>query len=507
MKPKQKPAQSMTATETASAPKVRSLALDALRGLAIIGMIFSGLLPTSLPAWMFHARTPPPTGAFDKTIMGITWVDLVLPFFVFALGAAIPFSMSGRLQKGLSNLGALRTIAMRFVLLAFFAIFLPQIGSAGFSGIESVYAKNLIVLGGFGCMFAFFARFPTTNILSKHQTLINGAGFALLVALLAFKGFFGNPAFAPGKNNIILLILANTYLVTALLWLFTRSSLMYRVLFLVAFTAFRFSLEHSGDWVKVWSDWVMGGGKSMPLLGPASNYFNYTFMQFAHIAILGSIVGEFVMAWLKTAEERVASWSRERLGLCALYFLSYNVVLCAGLFMRRDAAVFAICLCSILPLYFLIRNPKTALEIFLNRTTSLGLFLILTGRLFGPANDGIHKDSPSTIGYLYCTAGLGCMTIAGFALLVDVFKVRRGFGLIVANGQNPMIAYVFMAHCLWPVLGLFSCGNFTLMKWMSETLNHLLGNMAGGTAWALIQTLAVMICVAFFTRRKIFWRT
>ena len=56
----------------------RAYALDALRGYAIITMVLSATVAwNSLPGWMYHAQTPPPDRAFDASLSGITWVDLV----------------------------------------------------------------------------------------------------------------------------------------------------------------------------------------------------------------------------------------------------------------------------------------------------------------------------------------------------------------------------------------------------------------------------------------------
>ena len=79
----------------------RAYALDALRGYAIITMVLSATVAwNSLPGWMYHAQTPPPDRAFDASLSGITWVDLVFPFFLFAMGAAFPFSIKIRFEKG-----------------------------------------------------------------------------------------------------------------------------------------------------------------------------------------------------------------------------------------------------------------------------------------------------------------------------------------------------------------------------------------------------------------------
>src|SRR5688500_18995734 len=69
----------------------RATALDALRGLAILGMVLVAAEPLFvLPAWMYHAQNPPPSHAMNTDIAGFTWPDLVFPVFMFTLGAAIP---------------------------------------------------------------------------------------------------------------------------------------------------------------------------------------------------------------------------------------------------------------------------------------------------------------------------------------------------------------------------------------------------------------------------------
>src|SRR5687768_7342097 len=84
-----------------AAPAPRALAVDALRGLAILGMVLVAVAPPAvLPAWMYHAQTPPPAHEMNTALAGLTWPDLVFPFFIFALGVAIPLSLSRRLDAG-----------------------------------------------------------------------------------------------------------------------------------------------------------------------------------------------------------------------------------------------------------------------------------------------------------------------------------------------------------------------------------------------------------------------
>ena len=76
----------------------RAYTVDLLRGLAIVGMVLSGqiLWHAELPAWLFHAQVPPPSFRFDPSVPGITWVDLVFPFFLFSMGAAFPLALRRR---------------------------------------------------------------------------------------------------------------------------------------------------------------------------------------------------------------------------------------------------------------------------------------------------------------------------------------------------------------------------------------------------------------------------
>ncbi|MBQ5619617.1 MAG: DUF5009 domain-containing protein, partial [Alistipes sp.] len=104
----------------------RVAAIDVLRALAIIGMVVSGqmLWNAELPAFMFHAQLPPPTFAFNPEVPGITWVDLVFPFFLFSMGAAMPLALRRREEQGAGWKEVTGSALHRFVWLASFAIIL-----------------------------------------------------------------------------------------------------------------------------------------------------------------------------------------------------------------------------------------------------------------------------------------------------------------------------------------------------------------------------------------------
>jgi predicted acyltransferase len=110
---------------TTGVTQLRNNSLDALRGIAILLMVLSGSIAFGgvLPIWMYHAQVPPPLHKFVPTISGITWVDLVFPFFLFSMGAAIPLALGKWEGKEKATAHVWWIAGRRFLLLTWFAIF------------------------------------------------------------------------------------------------------------------------------------------------------------------------------------------------------------------------------------------------------------------------------------------------------------------------------------------------------------------------------------------------
>ncbi len=154
----------------------RSSSLDALRGLAIIGMVLSGTIAHSLPAWMYHAQVGPRSGFnFDPTIFGITWVDLVFPFFLFAMGAAIPLALSRKLDKGAKIQSLLPAILKRVFLLVLFAVAIYHTNPYRLAGSWN-YALALLAFVLFFISFVRISALP-----KKANNRLNWLGIALLI--------------------------------------------------------------------------------------------------------------------------------------------------------------------------------------------------------------------------------------------------------------------------------------------------------------------------------------
>ncbi len=74
-------------------PARRVLAIDAMRGLTILVMIFVNALAgvRGMPAWLDHA---------PAELDGMTFPDVVFPAFLFIVGMSIPFAVAQRLAAG-----------------------------------------------------------------------------------------------------------------------------------------------------------------------------------------------------------------------------------------------------------------------------------------------------------------------------------------------------------------------------------------------------------------------
>src|SRR5580692_7558640 len=147
---------------TPPATQNRAYALDALRGLAILAMLLSSLLPedsNALPAWMYHAQVGPPNFQWNGDLPGISWVDLVFPFFLFSMGAAFPLALSRRMDKGASSWKLFLFVLERGFLLGFFALFVMAIRPYVLSH-HSTIPVNLFALLCFFILFPILTRLP-----------------------------------------------------------------------------------------------------------------------------------------------------------------------------------------------------------------------------------------------------------------------------------------------------------------------------------------------------------
>lgn len=472
----------------------RFYALDALRGLAILAMLLSGQLPfgaNDLPAWMYHAQEPPPAHEWIGTLPGITWVDLVFPFFLFSMGAAFPFALSRRMAEGEPAWRVALFILERGFLLAFFALFVQAIRPSTLSHHPTTTVWLLALLG-------FFILFPVLTRLSSTwppgvRWGIRGAGWVGVVLFFSLARYPDGSGFDLGRSDIIIVVLANMAVVGSVVWVLTRNDLLPRLGILGILFAIRLSNmpQPVDGWVRdLWE------------FSPAPWIYKLYYLQYLCIVIPGTIAGDLAFKWGRNANaapgtDANSAWPEWRLAvICILMFL-FVLVLLIGLKARwlLSCTLITFGLCALV--YWLMSGPKSEIEQLYRRLFCWAIYWLALGLFFEPYEGGIKKDK-ATMSYYFVTSGLAICVLIGLSIIVDVFKRRRWLQLLIDNGQNPMIAYAGINNFITPVLALTG-GDWILAKF-------------SGTPWlgfgkGLIITLLMAITVSFLTRRKIFWRT
>ena len=195
----------------------RAFSLDALRGYAIITMVLSGQIAMGpLPLWMYHAQVPP--GGFNPSIFGITWVDLVFPFFLFAMGAAFPLSIGRKIANGQSKALACWHAIERGIKMTFFAIFIQHMYSHCIASPPDSRAFALTLVG-FALLFPMYMRIPG-NISNLWRRIIEYGAYASGIALMLWIDHAAGREFK-FSSNIIILVLANMALFGSIIYIFT----------------------------------------------------------------------------------------------------------------------------------------------------------------------------------------------------------------------------------------------------------------------------------------------
>lgn len=471
-------------TETKSIPK-RADALDALRGYAILTMILSGSIPfgDSLPAWMYHAQVPPPDHIFNPNLPGITWVDLVFPFFLFAMGAAFPFALNKKFEQGISYPKIIFQIFQRGLMLAGFAIFIQHV---------KPYAMNpsptnidwLIGIGGFLILAIIFTRF---NFVLKKEIVfgIKAAGYILAVLLLYFLIYPDGSGFSLNKSDIIILVLANVAVSGSLIWLLTQKNILLRLGLLGFLIAIRLTQNIEGSW----NQWLWN-------FTPFPWLYKLYYMQYLFIVIPGTVVGDKIYEWMKSKDEMNEEASSKHLYLMIL-MIAFVVVNLICMFNRLMLLNLIINILFIVFGFVLMKKPKSGYEKFIRDLFSHGSFWLLLGLFFEAFEGGIKKDHP-TMSYYLTTTGLAIFVYIGFSLIIDQFKKKKYLNLFIESGQNPMIAYIAGSNVIMPILALTGLNYF---------MNLLLVNPWLGFVKGLVFTLFVALFTSLFTKYKIFWRT
>lgn len=488
----------------------RVTAIDLLRGLAIIGMVLSGqmLWNASLPAALFHAQLPPPTFAFDPSVAGITWVDLVFPFFLFAMGAALPFALRRREEQGAGTIGILRNSVHRWLWLAAFAIVLGNT-RMGMLHDTKPWIAALATLTVWCLFFILFVRVPGLD--RRRNAALNWCGMGLLVAaVLLYRPVFG-VAISVRSSDVIILILANMALFGTLAWWFTRSNILLRACIIAAVVLLKLASAEEGSWCAwLWRQ------------TPAQWLFRFEYLKYLCIVLPGTMAGDMIYAHLhgkagKRTSEPAGYPMKEQTGspaaqpadceLCrrrenifsALFVLLLAAVVGVvmwGLFVREVAVTVVACAVLCAAAGVILREMRSPERPLYRRLLTATVVWLALGLLAEPLEGGIKKD-PATISYFFVTSALAACVVLIARIAETRFRLR--LRPLEACGANPMLAYTASGYLLMPLVTL--AGLAPALQRFAE-LTPWTGVLRG-----VILTAAVIVVTVIFTKKRIFWRS
>lgn len=368
-------------------------ALDALRGLAVLAMVLSGVIPFNgtLPAWMYHAQFPPPTHQFNPKLSGLTWVDLVFPIFLFSLGIAIPLALSRRLSQGWKTLDMIIGILKRGFLLATFAIVLQHFRPTVINP-EPNSEKWQLALIGFGVLFFMFVQLP--KFIPKWINLvINFLGLGVAIAILTQIQYPHDPKFPQFslyRSDIILLVLTNIIVFTSLIWLFTRNYPQFRIGLLGVLLGLILSKSAGGWMTEILS------------ISPIPWLYQFEYLKYLFIAIPATFIGEEIINYQQVDDQDIPkNWNRFRLiGIMILMgIIILNLLI--GLQSRLLPQTTGISLVLLIFGYRLLKEPNHPLEMLLYQMYQWGIYGLILGLAFEPYQGGLKRSRHDELFFYY----------------------------------------------------------------------------------------------------------
>lgn len=460
---------------------VRSASLDVLRGFAILAMVLSSSIAFGiLPAWMYHAQVPPPGHVYNPELPGITWVDLVFPFFLFSMGAAFPLALHKRLERGEPAWKLAGHIVQRYVLLVFFALFTFHARAWVFSTTPGI-ADYLLSIGCFVLLFFMYVQWKDERH-KKVLLAVRVLAFVLAAFFMVFVAF--DEKVQLERSDIIIIVLANMALFGSLAWLATRQQPLLRLGLLPFVMAVFLGSKVEGSWNSTLYNW-----------SPLPWMYQFYYLKYLFIILPGTFAGEWLLARtkkpLKVVRLEKGAWK----GIAVLS-VALVVANTALLFSRALLLNVALTVGLLLAIAYLLRRSGEDDGYRKNMITA-GSYLLLLGLAFEAWEGGVKKD-PSTYSYYFITGGLAFFALLAFEIGESGRAVRPLMKYLALTGRNPMVAYVAGNLLLLPVLHL--TGGMALFKAM-ET-DPWLGVLRG-----LVFTGIVSLITVFFVKRNWYWKT
>ncbi|MGF1572877.1 MAG: DUF5009 domain-containing protein [Sumerlaeia bacterium] len=536
----------------------RIYSLDALRGIAIIAMCYSGVIggTRGLPSWMFHAQYPPPALRYDASVPGYTWVDLVFPAFLFSMGCAMPFAMGRRLEKGKGVFPSILGALWRMLLLVFFGVYVQNLQPYVMQNPPS-NATWLFAFIGFVSLFPVFAILPKSWSNTK-QLSVRFLGFLFAFLLMGISvinrtagvdlgivgtlNYFGENfgeilSQMIKKSDIIIIVLSNMAFFAATIWILTRGNLLHRIACMV----FVFALWRTSGFGEAWTaPYLRSSITVFSKEVDISWFYRFDFLKYLLVVVPGTIIGDCLYDWVKKKNRDSAGGIATKQAcmkrLIAVSLLSLLLLIgCMTFLHGRQEVLFTLlgvdwnylnttpyfCALMIAAIYALLPKQETSEGALLHKLLGWAAFWLFLGLVFEPLKGGIKKD-PSDVTYYFVSTGLSIYLLVFFYVWVDVLKVKPGFNLLVLNGQNPLLSYFGIRNLLGPIM---MCGiiwvadqngnieilsiNAIVVGWITEysaEANEWVRPWSLAL-WGFIKTLFLAVIVAELTKRKVIWKS
>lgn len=194
----------------------RIISIDIMRGLTLLLMLFVNDLNMKVaPAWLGHMKA-------DYDGMGLA--DWVFPGFLFIVGMAIPFAISGRLKKGDPIYRVVIHIAIRTVSLLIIGVLM--LNSGRINPETTGMGRNLWELLMYVSVFLVWNDYPRGRY-NLLFLIMRAAGIAALIflAIIFRSGTTEDPGWMITGWWGILGLIGWGYLVASLTYLVTHDSI------------------------------------------------------------------------------------------------------------------------------------------------------------------------------------------------------------------------------------------------------------------------------------------
>jgi heparan-alpha-glucosaminide N-acetyltransferase len=213
----------------------RLLSIDVLRALTMLLMIFVNDASSvgGIPAWLDHAK---------ETEDALGFADTIFPAFLFIAGLSIPLAIKSRISKGDSTWQVLFYIISRsaaLLIIGFYHVNLENYSPVAI--LPKAVWEILITLS----FFMIWLDYPETMAKAKKYAIM-GSGLALLITLaVIYKGGdLAHPHWMRTSWWGILGIIGWAYLISALLYYFSKGKLNMLIILWVLFAGVNITLHY-----------------------------------------------------------------------------------------------------------------------------------------------------------------------------------------------------------------------------------------------------------------------